>query len=468
MATGRGDMRWSHKGPIPKCKRFIGQSVARGKSRCTVSVHSLDTYPEAQKVRKSSMGIVKDLSENLLSGRLTTNDSNPVTSVLGLEEYAPNLAFVSSMANSIVLKTSEGLVLIDTGNPMMGRMTLGQVREWSSAPLHSAIYTHGHIDHVMGTRFWDDEAEENHLPRPVVYAHEAVPARFARYVKTSGYNGAINARQFRGAITQWPTVYRHPDILVKTQLTLKVGECTLELNHDKGETDDHLWVWLGEQETLCSGDLFIWASPNCGNPQKVQRYPLEWANALDAMRAKQAKILFPGHGPPIEGAERVEYALKSTAELLRTLHDQCIGLMNQGLPLEQVVARVVVPQALVELPWLRPVYDKPAFIIRNLWRLYGGWWDGNPARLEPPSDDQVAVQVATLAGGAKVLIDRAIALSDAGEHALASQLAEWAHAAEPKNAEFSDKRAMIYDRRADAEVCLMARGVYYGVVDERR
>lgn len=412
------------------------------------------------------MGIVKDLSENLLSGRLTTHDSNPVTSVLGLEEYSPNLAFVSSMANTIVLKTKEGLVLVDTGNPMMGQMTLDQVRQWTDAPLHSVIYTHGHIDHVMGTGFWDDEAEEKKQRRPTVYAHEAVPARFARYVKTAGYNGAINSRQFRGAIKHWPTNYRQPDVLVQKQLTVNIGGNTLELNHDRGETDDHLWLWLAEHDTICTGDLFIWASPNCGNPQKVQRYPIEWAQALEAMREKKAAILFPGHGPPIEGKDRVDYALKSTAELLRTLHDQCVALMNQGLPLDQVIARVNVPEELLALPWLRPVYDKPAFIIRNLWRLYGGWWDGNPARLEPPSDQALAHQVAALAGGARVLLDRALAHSAEGNHAMASQLAEWAHAAEPSNAEITEKRAMIYERRAEAEQCLMARGVYFGVVDE--
>ena len=39
------------------------------------------------------------------------------------------------------------------------------------------------------------------------------------------------------------------------------------------------------------------------------------------------------------------------------------------------------PDALLARPFLRPVYDDPAFVVRNVWRRYGGWWDGNPARL---------------------------------------------------------------------------------------
>src|SRR5256885_13213485 len=46
-----------------------------------------------------------------------------------------------------------------------------------------------------------------------------------------------------------------------------------DLHHARGETDDHTWTWSPADKVLCCGDLFIWASPNAGNPQKVQRYP---------------------------------------------------------------------------------------------------------------------------------------------------------------------------------------------------
>ena len=49
-------------------------------------------------------------------------------------------------------------------------------------------------------------------------------------------------------------------------------------------------------KVLFAGDMFIWASPNCGNPQKVQRYAEEWAAALRTMAALDAELLLPGHG----------------------------------------------------------------------------------------------------------------------------------------------------------------------------
>jgi hypothetical protein len=188
---------------------------------------------------------------------------------------------------------------------------------------------------------------------------------------------------------------------------MEVGGETWELHHDKGETDDATWVWNPGRKVLCTGDLFIWASPNCGNPQKVQRYPREWAIGLRKMADLGAEVLLPGHGFPILGADRIRAACSDAAELLESLVEQTLGLMNEGARLDDIVAAVKAPEHLLEKPYLRPVYDEPEFVVRNLWRLYGGWYDGNPARLKPPTDAAIAAEVASLAGGAARLAERA-------------------------------------------------------------
>src|SRR6202044_1101841 len=116
--------------------------------------------------------------------------------------------------------------------------------------------------------------------------------------------------------------YRYPDRTYADRLSLQVGGRDFELHHARGETDDHTWTWVPEQKILCSGDLFIWASPNAGNPQKVQRYPREWAVALREMVALAPEVLLPGHGFPVIGADRVRQALTDTADLLESLVDQ--------------------------------------------------------------------------------------------------------------------------------------------------
>src|SRR5206468_11828839 len=200
-----------------------------------------------------------------------------------------------------------------------------------------------------------------------------------------------------------------------------------------GETDDHTWVWLPSLRVLCTGDLFIWAVPNAGNPQKVQRYPRQWAEALRKMAALGAEVMLPGHGLPIFGEARVHAALSETAELLELLHDRALEMMNAGASLEEIVRAVKVPEHLAERPYLQPIYDEPEFIVRNVWRLYGGWWDGDAASLKPPAAKDLAREVASLAGGATQLATRAEERAAAGELALACQLVEWAARAAPKD-----------------------------------
>jgi len=140
--------------------------------------------------------------------------------------------------------------------------------------------------------------------------------------------------------------------------------------------------------------------------------------------------------------------------------------MNQGLRLDDVVAAVTIPAELLERPYLRPVYDDPAFIIRNVWRRYGGWWDGNPAHLLPPRERALATEVAGLAGGATALAARARAVAD-DDLALACQLAEWAWAAAPADEAVRQVRAELYRRRAGGQSSLMARSIFAGAADEK-
>jgi alkyl sulfatase BDS1-like metallo-beta-lactamase superfamily hydrolase len=264
----------------------------------------------------------------------------------------------------------------------------------------------------------------------------------------------------------WPTDYRYPDVTYDRRLDLDVGGVRLELHHGRGETDDHTWVWMPERRVLCSGDLFIWATPNCGNPQKVQRYPLDWARALRAMAALGPAVLLPGHGFPICGAERIGQALGETAELLESLHEQTLALMNAGARLDDVLHTVRAPAHLLARPYLQPVYDEPQFIVRNLWRLYGGWYDGNPAHLKPAPDRALAVELAALAGGAGRLAERATALVAAGDLALACHLAELAAQAAPGDAAIRAARAEVYRARAAREGSVMARGIYTWAAEE--
>lgn len=406
------------------------------------------------------MGEIRDLAERAWGGELAELNIHPGRTTVGLEPWADGLAFMSAFSNSLILDTEEGLVFIDTSSFFHANELYEAVRSWSERPVHTGIYTHGHVDHVFGLLRFHAEAEEQGRPSARIIAHAACPARFDRYQLTNGYNGHINARQFGFPKPIFPKDFRYPDETVDDTRTLEVGGRVIELRHDRGETDDHIWAWLPEERAIYTGDLFIWAAPNCGNPQKAQRYPKEWAAALRKMSDLGAETLFPGHGPPIEGSVRVKQALCDSAELLETIFEQTLSIMNEGGTLDDCVHGVVFPSALLARPYLRPIYDDPAFIVRNLWRLYGGWYDGNPAHLKPSKESELARALAVAAGGARKLADHAEVLLSDGELTLASELAEFAWRADPTDERNRGLRATVYRARAKEETSLMAKGIF--------
>ena len=402
-------------------------------------------------------------ADRLWRGEVTTAELHPVGHMGGLVEVADGIAFCPSFANATCVATDDGLVMVDTGSSVVAPLLHEEIRRWSDARLDTAIFSHGHIDHVFGVGIFEEEASTQGWRPPRVVAHEHLPARFDRYRRTAGYNQVVNRRQFGFKDLVWPTEYRYPDETYVTELDLDVGGKALRLRHEKGETDDHTVTWIPDAKAMCCGDLFIWASPNAGNPQKVQRYPAEWAAALRRMAALAPELLLPGHGLPVVGAERVQTALVDTARYLEHLVEATLAMMNEGARLSEILHTVRPPADLEGRPFLQPVYDEPEFVVRNVWRLNGGWWDGNPATLKPAPDAALATELAVLAGGPTALCDRALALLERADDAslrLACHLAELAWLAAPQDAAVSEVRRAVFTARAEAATSTMAKGVF--------
>jgi len=117
--------------------------------------------------------------------------------------------------------------------------------------------------------------------------------------------------------------------------------------------------------------------------------------------------------------------------------------------------------------------------VRNIWRLYGGWWDGNPATLTPAPERALAAELADLAGGVATLADRAMALTEQALTAtavtegrgdedaaaqtalrLAGHIAELARLAAPHDDAIADVHRRVFSARANAATSTMARGIF--------
>jgi alkyl sulfatase BDS1-like metallo-beta-lactamase superfamily hydrolase len=171
-------------------------------------------------------------------------------------------------------------------------------------------------------------------------------------------------------------------------------------------------------------------------------------------------VLIPGHGPAVFGRERAARILNDGAEVLESLVTQTLDLVNNGASLDEILHKVSAPQRLLAKPYLLPKYDDPEFVIRNIWHLYAGWFDGNPAHLKPAPSVDLAREIAALAGSAERLAARATALADAGQTRLAAHLIELASTALPASSEIQVARAKVYAQCTDAETSLIGKAIF--------
>jgi glyoxylase-like metal-dependent hydrolase (beta-lactamase superfamily II) len=371
------------------------------------------------------------------------------------EEVAPDVLMHPMFVNTYAVRLPAGLLLVDPGLRPPADAVHAAVRRWCAAPVHTAVYTHGHVDHAFGLAPYLAAGE-----RPRIVAQENCLGRFRRYGQMYGWNAAINQRQFGLPQPVFVRQFDWPTLVVRDALVERIGEVEVHYTAAKGETDDHLTIWIPSRRYLFTGDLIIWQAPNCGNPQKVQRYPEEWAAALESMAGLGAEWLFPGHGLAVRGADAVRTVLTETARYLRGIVDAVRARMNAGETPEDIFHAVDPDPELARRAYLQPTYDHPKFIVRNLLRLWGGWWNGNAADLLPARWSAQAEEIVGFAGGVDRIVARGRALLDAGDAVMAAHLAEWATRAVPADRAAQALKRDVYARRLADEGSLMAQGIY--------
>ena len=329
-------------------------------------------------------------------------------------------------SNACIFETDDGVVLFDVGFRFSGPQILRELRKITDQLVRYIIYGHGHVDHAGGTQAILDEAQQRGDPRPLIVAHSNLPRRFDRYQYMSSYQNHINRIQFAipEFLPEFAKIYIYPDVTYDVTIQFRLGGITFLLFHAMGETDDHTWMWVPEKRVAAVSDLWAWFCPIIGNPFKIQRYEIEWAEALEAIAGREPEILLPGHGLPISGMDKIRDACTTVALALRYLHDQVIAMLNQGKWPEEILHTFDWPEEFKNSPYLRPIYGHPYFIVKDILRRYHGWFDGNPTNLFPSRYADVAREMVELLGNTEILLNRARELQAREEEQLALHLVD--------------------------------------------
>ena len=148
--------------------------------------------------------------------------------------------------------------------------------------------------------------------------------------------------------------------------------------------------------------------------------------------------------------------------------DQVLARMNAGETPEEIFHAVEPDPELSTRPYLWASYDHPKFIVRNLLRLWGGWWNGNAAELLPAKLEEQSKEIAVMAGGVAEIVKRGRKLLNDGNAVLAAHLAEWATRADPDDRSAQEFKRDVYDKRMEQERSLMCRGIYREAANDSR
>lgn len=176
----------------------------------------------------------------------------------------------------------DGVVVIDTGGSFkVGKQTRDAIKKVTDKPILYVINTHVHPDHVYGNAaFLQDK------PQFVGHAKlaDAMQLREEAYTKL---NNKLLGEDAKG------TVMVLPNLMVKTPLSLDLGDRTLQVTpYPTAHTNTDVTILDSKTGTLFAGDLLF-----------IERTPVVEGDikgliaAIETLKTYPAKQVVPGHGP---------------------------------------------------------------------------------------------------------------------------------------------------------------------------
>lgn len=381
------------------------------------------------------VSMIKDGLPMLLS--MLTKKVEPVTQDI-------YLASGYALGNVGVVATSEGLVIIDTTESVeAAREILAEIEKITKQPVHTIIYTHYHPDHTQGTAAFYKEGVRIIATRDLVewlhYQNDLLGPHHLRSRATQAGGAApefafdlpVDRNPFRAIGKQVEVIM--PTVTFEKEYSFELGGKRFELFHTLGETQDHLAVWLPDQQALFPGDLYYRSFPNLSTPMLESRPIRGWIASLSRFIELKPEHLIPGHTEALSGAKKIAIHLTNYKKAIQHVHDETVRCINAGKTVDEAVAEIHLPPDLASLDYLDEVYGRVAWSVRGIYPGYKGWYDGYGTGLNPLPPLYSARELVQLAGGADLVLKRAIELQRKGEHQLAAELCDVVITANPKD-----------------------------------
>jgi len=375
------------------------------------------------------------------------------------------------LANMTLIEGDTGWIIVD---PLTVAETAKQGwafinAELGEKPVRAVIFTHSHVDHfggVFGIVTPQQIAEQGiRIIAPDGFAEEAVSENVMAGVamqRRAGYMyGRRLARSERGHVDlglgkEVPfgghIGYAEPtETITETGQTLTLDGVEFVFQNAPGsEAPAELTFYLPKWKAFCGAEV---VSRNLHNVYTLRgakvRDALRWSDYIEEARqlfGGQADIYFGSHQWPLWGQAEVNRFLVQQRDTYKYIHDQTLRLANNGFTPKEIAEQLELPASLRQNFSNRGYYGTVRHNSKAVYQFYFGWYDANPANLNPLPPSEAGQKYVAAIGGEQALLDTAQTAYGDGEYRWAAELLNHLVFAAPENTSAKNLLAKVYDQ----------------------
>ena len=377
----------------------------------------------------------------------------------GLFEVVPGVYQVRGfdIANMTLIEGDSGVIVVDTLTSIEGARAAMELyfAHRGRKPVAAVIFTHTHTDHWGGARgvLDDDTLAKGSIPivAPDLFMEHAVseniiagPAmlRRAQYqfgpFLAKGPRGQVDCGLGKSMAAGSVALMRPTDLIKATGDTRTIDGVVFEFQMaPNSEAPAEMHFYLPRYKVL---NLAENCTHNFHNLLPFRgadvRDALAWSKYLNEalqMWGGKAEAMCGQHHWPVWGAERVDTMIRQQRDLYKFAHDQTLRLMNHGLNAAEIAETIKLPASLDGAWHARGYYGHIRHNVKAIYQKYLGWYDANPANLDPLPPVEAGRKYVEYMGGADAILDRTRKDFDKGEFRFAAQALSHLVFAEPDN-----------------------------------
>jgi alkyl sulfatase BDS1-like metallo-beta-lactamase superfamily hydrolase len=368
-------------------------------------------------------------------------------------------------ANMTIVLGDTGFVVIDSlWIAEAARASIDLAREQlGKRPIVGVVYTHSHIDHYGGIKgildeqdararhvpilaprgFMDQIASENVIALPAWARRAAyqfglgLPLDAKGFV-TSGdgplYSGSGNTISAAGTTSLIPPTHE----ITHTGEAITIDGVRLEFQLTPGtEAPAEMNIFLPDLPTLClaenAGGTLHNLLPLRGAEVRDAKAWAEYLTESLRLYGSRTEYLVTQHYWPRWGHDRIVDYVSAQRDAYKYLHDQTVRMMNNGLTASEIAERLTLPDVLATRWFLRGNYGTTSHNAKAIYQRYLGWYDGNPAHLNPLPPEEANRRYVDAMGGENAVLKKSKEAFDKGNYRWSSELLSRLVFAAPSN-----------------------------------